>query len=112
MTLSGTLLTGALLGCLIPSYAQYNQRTKQKFLATPFTISEFLPGPKVDYASKGLINSLGDSKDDATAESVRLDRSELNREYRMPCFVPKGNFTMRIHKPDPTIRYTMLIKRF
>jgi len=31
---------------------------------------------------------------------------------RMPCYIPKGNFPMMVLKPDSTIKYTLLIKRY
>ena len=30
----------------------------------------------------------------------------------MPIFHPQGSFTMRIYKPDSTVNYTMLIKKY
>jgi len=31
---------------------------------------------------------------------------------KMPCFKPSGNFPMPVAKPDSTIRYSILIKRY
>ena len=37
---------------------------------------------------------------------------EMQSYDKMPCFKPSGNFPMPVAKPDSTIRYSILIKRY
>ena len=37
---------------------------------------------------------------------------EMQLYDKMPCFKPSGNFPMPVAKPDSTIRYSLLIKRY
>lgn len=55
-----------------------------------------------EYSSRNLVirpDSMG-----SMVESQSYDR--------MPCYIPKGNFPMVVLKPDSTIKYSLLIKRY
>ena len=41
---------------------------------------------------------------------LNTNNEEIYSDWNMPCFKPEGIFSMKVYKPDSTIKHTMLIK--
>lgn len=73
--------------------------------------------PSLDYKKLNEVKSL---LDDKTVDGfLSLDSHHTSREQEkafvtdhMPCYKPEGLFSMRIIKPDSTMKHTMLVKKY
>jgi hypothetical protein len=104
-------------GCIIPSYSQINQKRKSERTTNYLSSFHYDLTPAPDYKKLPKPTGLWDDKTTEGFLSNNNQYTERTHEQafvrdRMPCYKPAGVFSMRINKPDSTITYTMLIKKY
>lgn len=123
--MKGLILLAAFIGLfLTPTYSQINWQYK---IDTTFRDQSILICPKPFKLSDSIdFNALlnGSLKNKhfqfPKFSSRNFDFGLKSRmtftpgqfEDKMPCFRPQGYFPMAIAKPDSTVRYSLLIKRY
>lgn len=118
------LLTALIIGYYLPTFSQMNRPLKIdstfKNLSLNNSAKTLNHFDTIDF--KNLFNKPVNNKDFSFTK--RADKNLiLGRESigifgaqksidNMPCLKPQGLFSMPIYKPDSTVKYTMLIKKF
>ena len=118
------LLTVLIIGYYLPTFSQFNSRLKFDPTFKNFSFSNgaktFSHFDSIDF--KGLLNKpendknfyfpkLADKNMTFGRDSVGIFETQKTFD-NMPCLKPQGFFPMPIYKPDSTVRYTMLIKKY
>jgi hypothetical protein len=109
-----TILSIALIcGCLTSTYSQINQNHKRDTTVD----KSYDIKPNLGDKSMNQFHNLWSPKtadDFLSNNSLNISRG-LEKEFmfdNMPCYKPEGLFSMRIRIPDPTLIYTMLIRKY
>ena len=118
------LFTVLIIGNYLPTFSQFNSRLQ---IDSTFNNFSFNNGTKtfrhvdsIDF--KGLLNNPANDKDFLYPKladknmtfgrgSVRIIEPPKSFD-NIPCLKSQGFFPMPIYKPDSTVRYTLLIKRY
>jgi len=113
------LLFALVFGWVIPTYSQMNRHRKTDARAEQFSAKQNKENDRFgkykfdDKFPGSWSDRVGDSY---SMSSVGPARSKNTEEVysgdNMPCFKPEGMFSMRVYKPDSTVEYTMLVKKF
>jgi hypothetical protein len=118
------LLTVLIIGYYLPTFSQFNSRFKFDSTFNNFSFSNstktFRHVDSIDF--KGLLNKstndngflfpkLVDKNMTFGRDSVGIFNTQKTFD-NMPCLKPQGFFPMPIYKPDSTVRYTLLIKKY
>ena len=109
------LIIALISGCITSVYSQINQKSRERV----DSLSSFRYDIKPALGFKKLTMP-GDFRDDKLVEPFLSDNSSLSSSTteatvapaKMPCYKPEGVFSMRVIKPDSTMRYSMLVKRY
>jgi hypothetical protein len=118
------LLTFLIIGYYLPTFSQFNSRLKFdstfKYFSFGNSTKTFRHVDSIDF--EGLLHKPTNNKDflfpklaDKNLTFVRdsVGFFETQKSFsNMPCLKPQGYFPMPIYKPDSTVRYTMLIKKY
>ena len=118
------LLTVLIIGYYLPAFSQFKSRLQIDSTFKNFSFNNskktFLHIDSIDF--KGLVNNyrndknflytkLADKNMTFGRESVEI--FETPKSFgNMPCLKPQGLFPMPVYKPDSTVRYTLLIKKY
>ncbi len=123
------LLTVLIVGYYLPTFSQFYNRPQNYRLPIDTTYSNLslknnLKTPKLvnPFDSSWLFNNSKNNKKliypgltDINSQSGQAPNAIFNMPStsdNMPCVVPQGYFPMPIVKPDTTVRYTLLIKKY
>lgn len=118
------LFTVLIIGYYLPAFSQSNNQLKIDTTAVKFG---FFNGKRtlghidtIDF--KQLLNNPGHQKylldpklADKDVHFGRLSNGKIKVPPsldNMPCLYPQGSFPMPIYKPDSTVRYSLLIKKY
>lgn len=104
------LIISLVCGCFTSGYSQINQRHKKDPASSDLPAFRFKPSPGYALAPPDdqKVNDPALTGD----RLVRRVESKNLSEERMPCYKPEGAFSMRIVKPDSTVHYTLLVRKF
>ena len=123
------LLTVLIVGYYLPTFSQLDYRPQNNLLQIDTTFSNLslknnfkTPNLVISYDSNWLFNTSRNNKKlmypkltDKNSKSVQDPIAIFQKPPtfdNMPCVVPQGYFPMLIVKPDSTIRYSLLIKKY
>lgn len=118
------LLAVLLIGYYLPVFSQTNSHLQIDTATVKFGFlnSTKIPGHfnAIDY--KQLLNNPehlkylpGKKFADKEVHFGKLSNSKIKVPHmfdNMPCHYPQGSFPMLVYKPDSTVNYTMLIKKY
>ena len=118
------LLTVLIIGYYLPTFSQFNNRLKFDPAVKDFSFSNstktFIHVDSIDF--KGFLNNHANDKDflfpELADKNMTFSRDSIGifepqKSFdNMPCLKPQGFFPMPIYKPDSTVRYTLLIKKY
>jgi hypothetical protein len=111
-----TLLFALVFGVIISSYSQINRNRKTEATAEQFSVNgnkKSAPFDKYKFVDKfpGSFKDAGWSYDFLSPlQPLGKSNEEIYFGWTMPCFIPEGMFSMRVYKPDSSMKYTMLLK--
>ena len=123
------LLTTLIIGYSLPTFSQFDNRLQNSRFQIDTTVKPLSSNNGI--TSFGLSDSMdikkmfNDTLKDKRDLPLKLTDKNLSfgqdmREIiqtpqafdNMPCLKPKGDFPMPVYKPDSTVKYTLLIKRY
>ena len=103
-----------ICGCIASTYSQINQNHKRDLTADSLSKFHYENDRPIGFEMLFKGNSFKDHKIGFLSYNNNLT-SIPEKTYvqdNMPCYEPDGIFSMRIIKPDTTITYKMLVKRY
>ena len=118
------LLAVLIIGYCLPTFSQSNSQLQIDTTAVKFGFynSTKTPGHFDTIDFKQLLNNpehhkylLDPKLADKDVHFGQLSNGKIKAPQssdNMPCLYPQGSFPMPIYKPDSTVRYTMLIKKY
>jgi len=123
------LLTVLIVGYYLPTFSQLDNRPQNNRLLIDTTFSNLslknnfkTPNLVISYDSLWLFNNSGNNKilicPKLTDKNLELGQDpiaifEMPATFdNMPCVKPQGYFPMPIVKPDSSVRYSLLIKKY
>ncbi len=118
------LLTVLIIGNYLPTFSQLKSRLQIDPTFKNFSFNNstktFRQLDSIDF--KRLLNNPANDKDlrypGLADKNMTFGRNsvgiiETPKSFEnMPCLKPQGFFPMPIYKPDSTVRYTLLIKKY
>lgn len=109
---------------LSPLFSQSDRTWQGNGLLKSFPVPKVQKVPSFHYTSdlnallKGTLNDPNLTFLQLPDKTCKLDAFlpeagvNLKSPDRMPCLKPQGNFPMRIYTPDPTLGYSLRIKKY
>lgn len=123
------LLTVLIVGYYLPTFSQLDNRPQNNRLRIDTTFSNLslknnlkTPNLVISFDSNWLFNNSRNNKKfiypkltDKNSKLVQdpIEIFQMPQTFdNMPCVKPQGFFPMLIVKPDSTVRYSLLIKKY
>jgi hypothetical protein len=113
------ILYALIFGCIIPTYSQINRHRKTDTSTEQFSGKQNKKNN--DFGDYKFDDKFNDSWNDRSLDNFTMPRAgrmpgkiseEIYSGDNMPCVKPEGTFSMKAYKPDSTVEYTMLVKKF
>ena len=118
------LFTAVISLFLTPAFSQINRpfkgdpalrRLSDFRNKEPFKLSDsiYFRSPGNDLSNRNYLRFPKYSERNFYNRQIPLESLVPERSFDgMPCFLPRGYFPMPVVKPDPKIKYSLLIKRY
>jgi hypothetical protein len=118
------LLTVLIIGYFLPTFSQFNSQLKSDTIFKNFSFNSstktFRLIDSIDF--KRVLNNPANSNDflfpKLTDKNMTFGRDSIGifepqmSFDNMPCQKPQGFYPMPMYKPDSTVKYTLLIKKY